>query len=179
MTSHPFFNFICGCVFTLFLVALFPQNQKNQQTESSEIPRAESLKITGEIRTRSSSSDRSAILTREDNGHYWTYAEIDGVPIKFLADTGASVVALTWRDASLLRLKPETRDFKWLIRTANGETLGASVMIDHIRIGKVEIENVEAMIMQEGLMDTSLLGISFLEKLDSYEFNGERMLIRQ
>jgi aspartyl protease family protein len=121
----------------------------------------------------------SAMLRREDDGHYWARADIDGTSIKLLVDTGASIVALTWNDAQRLRLKPEELDFRWAINTANGETKGASVLIPTIRIGNVEIEDVEAMVLKDGLLENSLLGMSFLGKLYSYEFKQNQLIIRQ
>ncbi|MEO0882112.1 MAG: TIGR02281 family clan AA aspartic protease [Pseudomonadota bacterium] len=121
----------------------------------------------------------AAYISREDNGQYWTNASVEGTSVKFLVDTGASIVALTYRDAQRLRLKPKELDFRWSIRTANGETFGASVMLDSIRIGNVEIENVEAMVLQDGLLDHSLLGMSFLGELYSYEFKGDTLIIRK
>ncbi len=122
---------------------------------------------------------KSAMLRREEDGHYWARADIDGTSIKLLVDTGASIVALTWRDAQRLRLDPDELDFKWAINTANGETLGASVLIPSIRVGNVEIEDVEAMVLQDGLLESSLLGMSFLGKLYSYEFKQNQLIIRQ
>jgi len=121
----------------------------------------------------------SALLRREEDGHYWARADIGGTSIKLLVDTGASVVAITWRDAQRLRLKPEELDFVWAINTANGETYGASVLLPSIRIGDVDIENVEAMVFQDGLLENSLLGMSFLGKLYSYEFKQSSLIIRK
>ena len=95
-----------------------------------------------------------------------------------MVDTGASVVVLTYEDAKRLRLKPESLNYKWKISTAGGETKGASVLLKSIRFGGVEIENVEAMILREGL-EQNLLGMSFLQQLYSYEFRGSQLIIRQ
>ena len=121
--------------------------------------------------------NRSAVLRQEDDGHYWGVADVDGFPVNFMVDTGASVVVLTFRDAKRMRLKPEELDYKWKISTAGGETRGASVLLESIRIGGVEIENVEAMILRDGL-EQNLLGMSFLGQLYSYEFRGKQMIIR-
>ncbi|MEM7662504.1 MAG: TIGR02281 family clan AA aspartic protease [Pseudomonadota bacterium] len=121
----------------------------------------------------------AAYIFRKEDGHYWSNASVDGTSVEFLVDTGASIVALTWRDAQRLRLKPKELDFRWSIRTANGETFGASVLLDSIRIGNVRIENVEAMVLKDGLLDHSLLGMSFLGELYSYEFKGDTMIIRK
>ena len=75
-------------------------------------------------------------------------------------------------------LKPEILDYTWAIRTAGGETMGASVLIESIKINQVHIRNVEAMVLKTDL-DQSLLGMSFLNQLYSYEFRGDRLIIRQ
>ncbi len=120
----------------------------------------------------------AAVLKREANGHYWAQANVDGTAVKFLVDTGASTVALTYRDAQRLGLKPEDLDYSWSISTAGGETFGASVILGSIKVGGVEVENVEAMILRDGLQQ-SLLGMTFLGELYSYEFRGNNLIIRQ
>ena len=127
---------------------------------------------------QTSSYANAAIINRENDGHYWTRANVDGTEIKFMVDTGASTVALTYRDAQRLGLSPEGLDYTWTIHTAGGETKGASVLLKSIRIGNVEVENVEAMILREGLSQ-SLLGMTFLGELYSYEFKRKQLIIRQ
>lgn len=122
---------------------------------------------------------RSAVLTRRNDGHYWGRALVNNkATVEFMVDTGASVVALNYRDAQKMGLKPDTLDYTWTIRTAGGDTLGASVLIDSIKINQVHVKNVEAMVLKTDL-EQSLLGMSFLSQLYSYEFRGERMIIRQ
>lgn len=121
---------------------------------------------------------KAAILRQKPDSHYWGQADVDGYPVNFMVDTGASVVVLTFEDAKRMRLKPETLEYTWKISTAGGETKGASVLLESIRFGAVEIENVEAMILREGL-EQNLLGMSFLEQLYSYEFRGKQLIIRQ
>lgn len=120
----------------------------------------------------------AAIIDREPDGHYWTRADVDGTAVKFMVDTGASTVAITYRDAQRIGLKPEELDFKWEIRTAGGIVHGAAVTLEKIRIGQVEVENVEGMVLREGL-DQSLLGMTFLGELYSYEFRKSQLLIRR
>ena len=95
-----------------------------------------------------------------------------------MVDTGASVVALTYKDAQKMGLRPENLNYQWEIRTAGGITMGASVRIDSIQINQVHVRNVDAMVLRNDL-DQSLLGMSFLRELYSYEFRGDRMIIKQ
>ncbi|MBA4339468.1 TIGR02281 family clan AA aspartic protease [Hyphomonas sp.] len=125
-----------------------------------------------------SAGSRAAFIDREDDGHFWTRADVSGTQVKFMVDTGASIVALTYFDAQRLGLKPEELDFDSEIRTAGGITYGAPVTLESIRVGKVEIENVNAVILRTEL-EQSLLGMTFLGELHSYEVRQGQMIIRQ
>lgn len=135
--------------------------------------------MTVDTQTPSTSGRRTATITAKDDGHYWTRALVNRkASIEFMVDTGASVIALTQADARKMGLKPERLDYKWEIRTAGGITKGASVIIESIKINQVHIKNVEAMVLDSDL-EQSLLGMSFLRELYSYEVRGDRMIIRQ
>ncbi|MCI4643566.1 MAG: TIGR02281 family clan AA aspartic protease [Hyphomonadaceae bacterium] len=123
-------------------------------------------------------SANSAQLRLENDGHYWASANVDGAHVRFMVDTGASTVALTYNDAQRIGLSPDELDYRWTIRTAGGEVKGASVLLNSIQIGRVEVENVEAMILRDGL-NQSLLGMSFLSELESYEFRRGKLILRQ
>lgn len=120
----------------------------------------------------------ATILKRGYDGHFHARAEVNGVEVKFLVDTGASTVALTLNDAERLGFEPDELDFRWEINTAGGDTKGASVLIKSIRIGQVEVRDVPAMVMNQEL-EQSLLGMTFLSELYSYEFRKRNLIIRQ
>jgi len=125
------------------------------------------------------SGRRMATISSKADGHYWTRALVNRkASVEFMVDTGASVVALTYKDAQKMGLKPDTLDYKWEIRTAGGITKGASVKIESIQINQVHVKNVDAMVLRTDLTQ-SLLGMSFLRELYSYEFRGNRMIIQQ
>jgi len=121
---------------------------------------------------------RAAFIDRETDGHFWTNADVSGTQVRFMVDTGASIVALTYFDAQRLGLKPEELNFDAEIRTAGGSVLGAYVTLSSIRIGEVEVENVHAVILRTEL-GQSLLGMSFLGELQAYEVRRGQMIIRQ
>lgn len=122
---------------------------------------------------------RMATIRSRPDGHYWARALVNKkTSVEFMVDTGASIVALTYKDAQKMGLRPDKLDYKWEIRTAGGVTMGASVKIDSIQINQVRVKNVDAMVLRTDL-EQSLLGMSFLRELYSYEFRGDRMLIRQ
>lgn len=135
--------------------------------------------LTVDIPQQTTSARRMATISARPDGHYWTRALVNKkASVEFMVDTGASVVALTFKDAQKMGLRPETLDYKWEIRTAGGITKGASVKIDSIQINQVHVRNVDAMVLRTDLSQ-SLLGMSFLRELYSYEFRGNRMIIQQ
>ena len=74
--------------------------------------------------------------------------------------------------------KIEDLDFKYEVRTAGGMTQGAYILIDEVVIGNVKVKDVDALVIETGL-ETSLLGMSFLKKLSSFEFRKNSLIIRQ
>ncbi|MEO0467005.1 MAG: TIGR02281 family clan AA aspartic protease [Pseudomonadota bacterium] len=123
-------------------------------------------------------SATAAMLKLENDGHYWASAAVDGTAVRFMVDTGASTVALTYNDAQRIGIRLAPEDFRWTINTAGGEVMGASVRLDEISIGRVTVRNVEAMVLREGLTQ-SLLGMTFLSQLESYEFRRGHLIMRQ
>ncbi len=110
-------------------------------------------------------------------GHFWVNATIDGVKVRFVVDTGATTVTLRPDDALRLGLNPASLDFSEVYRTANGIVRGAPVTLRSVRIGELRRENVRATV-SEAQMSVSLLGMSFLSRLRSYEFKDNRLIMR-
>jgi aspartyl protease family protein len=111
----------------------------------------------------------NARLSMSGNGHFMTKAEVNGRSIRVMVDTGASTVALSHEDARKAGFRPDDLDFDAPVSTANGVVKAARVKIDRIEVGSIMVENVEGMVLPEGALSGSLLGMSFLRRLDSYE----------
>lgn len=111
-------------------------------------------------------------------GHYVVHPTIDNYRIKMLVDTGASLVALTARDARALGIQLSSADYKMSLSTANGTVKGARVNLREVRLGSILVRNVEAVVLPEGALSMSLLGTSFLGKLRGYEVQTGRMVLR-
>ncbi|GAB5456406.1 MAG: hypothetical protein Hens2KO_26350 [Henriciella sp.] len=165
------------------MISLYLEPKTNSQIEAaqaaseSEPPNVATLAV--DMPDTSTSGRRTTTIAVRPDGHYWTRALVNKkASVEFMVDTGASVVALTYKDAQKMGLRPESLDYKWEIRTAGGITKGASVRIDSIQINQVHVRNVDAMVLRKDL-DQSLLGMSFLRELYSYEFRGDRMIIKQ
>jgi aspartyl protease family protein len=108
----------------------------------------------------------SLVLRAGPDGDVWVEAAIDGVPIRMAFDTGASMVSLTQDDAVRAGIAGSLR-YTMAFATANGRSYGAPVTLREVRIGELEIDDVPAVVMQN--LSISLLGQSFLNRLDSYQ----------
>jgi aspartyl protease family protein len=165
-------------ILTAFALALLVAFVVVPQVEKDTAPPPPALLAAATPEPAIQAQGRAAFIDRETDGHFWTNADVSGTQVRFMVDTGASIVALTYFDAQRLGLKPEELNFDAEIRTAGGSVLGAYVTLDSIRIGEVEVEKVSAVILRTEL-GQSLLGMSFLGELQAYEVRRGQMIIRQ
>lgn len=121
---------------------------------------------------------RTASLRKEGDGHFWATAYVNGMPVKFLVDTGASLVALNERDARRIGLDPDKLEQNARVRTAGGEVKAATAMIDKIEIDGVTVKLVQAVVIDKGL-EHSLLGMSFLNRLAGWDVTSTAIVLRQ
>lgn len=116
-------------------------------------------------------------LKADARGHFLVPAKVNGQPVRFLIDSGASHVVLSAADAKRLGLTPKDRDFTDIYRTPGGIIRAAPVTLAEVRIGALVMRDVRASV--SGLdMDVSLLGASFLARLRGYEVNRDRLTLR-
>ena len=121
---------------------------------------------------------RSVELARSYGGDFDVTAQINGARVAMILDTGASSVVLTREDARAAGLPLEVLAYTAVIETANGRTHAAPVRLDRIAIGGLVERSVDALVAQPGQLKTSLLGMSFLNRLQSWEVRGDRLLLR-
>jgi len=111
------------------------------------------------------------------SGHFLVVAEVDGQAITFLVDTGSTDVVLTPRDARRLGMDPDKLAYTRRYLTANGEVRGAPVRLGRVRLGPIDLADVRASV-NEKPMPHSLLGMTFLNRLDGYEVSRDRLTLR-
>ena len=121
---------------------------------------------------------RTVEIVRGRTGDFQVAAQINGVRISLVLDTGASAVVLTQEAAKAVGLPLEVLIYDVNVDTANGRTRAASVTLDRIGVGSIVERSVPALIAQPGQLRTSLLGMSFLGRLESWEVRGEKLLMR-
>ncbi|WP_375461606.1 TIGR02281 family clan AA aspartic protease [uncultured Enterovirga sp.] len=118
-------------------------------------------------------------VTRGRDGSFTVPAEINDRPSSFVFDTGATAVLLTSETAQALGFKSEALRFRIPILTANGRALAAPVTLDRLSIGgTIRLSRVPALISAPGLLHQNLLGQTVLDRLESYEVRGNRLVLR-
>ena len=116
------------------------------------------------------------ILTADVQGHFLTTGNINGTSVRFLVDTGASMISLGATDARRIGLD-FNRGQKALTNTANGQAVVSKVQLDTVRISGVTLHNVDALIHQTD-MPVALLGMSFLNRMEMQR-DGSTMTLKK
>lgn len=114
-------------------------------------------------------------LDRSQDGHFYADLDVNYGKVRFLVDTGASMVALTGEDAQKLGLTWNDVELQTIARGASGDVRGKMVMLDKMQIGNLQATNVRAAIIPVGL-DVSLLGQSFLARVSSVNIQNDKMV---
>jgi aspartyl protease family protein len=117
-------------------------------------------------------------IARGRAGEFGISAQINGARIPMALDTGASAVVLTQDAAKAAGLPLEVLNYDINVDTANGRTRAASVTLDRVGIGGIVERSVPALIAQPGQLRTNLLGMSFLNRLESWEVRGDKLIMR-
>ena len=113
---------------------------------------------------------------RDRTGHFVVTADVEGVPVRFLVDTGATTIALSAEDARRVGIDPDRLSFTLPISTANGMGLAAPVRLESVSIGGIERRSLDATVAQPGMLSGSLLGMNFLGSLAAFEIRGDRLV---
>jgi aspartyl protease family protein len=118
-------------------------------------------------------------LKADRNGHYSTRIEANNQPLDALVDTGATTVVLRFEDARSLGLVFPGDRFDIGIRTANGEGRAKSVKLRSVTVGTITVRDVDAIVLEHGLLSTNLLGMSFLKRLARFEVQRDQLVLEE
>ena len=132
----------------------------------------------GQHAVGSASADGSGktILTADGQGHYFTTGTVNGVSVRFIVDTGATMISLGATDAKRIGIDA-SRGMKGLTNTANGQAVVSKVQLDTVRVGDITLHNVDAVVHQTE-MPMALLGMSFLNRLEIQQ-DGTTMTLKK
>jgi len=120
-----------------------------------------------------------AELRRAWDGHYRAEAEVNGVKLKLMVDTGASMVLIPFEQVAEIGIDPDSLDFSMPVTTANGRSTVAPIRLSSIKIGPIVVFDVPAAVTRPGRLKIGLLGMSFLDRLEETTFRGDRLILRQ
>jgi aspartyl protease family protein len=135
--------------------------------------------VTGKVSSDSGSTlAQTTDIDRGRDGSFSVVGLVNGSRIAFVLDTGASAVILTQDAAKAARLPLDDLIYSVDIETANGPTHAAPITLDWLSVGSITERSVSALVAQPGQLNTSLLGMSFLNRLESWEVRGDRLVMR-
>lgn len=122
---------------------------------------------------------RKVRIAAAPDGHFNAEFRLNGRGVDALVDTGATLVAMNRSTARRVGIKVMPADFKYTVKTANGETRAAGAIIDRLQIGRIAVENVEAVVLDDDALDGTLIGVSFLKRLAKYQVENGALLLVQ
>ncbi len=116
------------------------------------------------------------VLRADASGHFIVTAEVNGTPIKFVVDTGATDIMISADDAERAGFRPHQLNFTKKYRSANGIVRGAPVRLRSLRVGQIEMYDVEASVNEVDI-GISLLGMGFLSRLEGYQVKKGKLVM--
>jgi len=127
------------------------------------------------LRKRAAPPARAVQVPRGQSGEFALVARINGITAPMVIDTGATSVVLTYETAKAAGLPLELLDYDVDVETASGHTRAARLTLDRLAVGKLVERSVPALVVPHGQMKTNLLGMSFLDRLESWEVHPDRL----
>ena len=124
------------------------------------------------------STPGEVVVSRRMDGSFVVNGQVNEKPARFIFDTGASTVVLTSESAKAFGLDPSKLNFVMPVATANGRTFAAPVVLDRVAVGSIVQQRVRALVTKPGVLHENLLGMTFLERLASYEVRSNRLFLR-
>ena len=132
-----------------------------------------------QITSRSNEGRETVVRIRKRfDGHFVARTKVNTVPLDLIVDTGATVVVLKPSDALLVGIRVNNLKYDVPVQTANGVAYAARVRLRKVAVGPLAAYKVEAFVVREGTLRRSLLGLSFLNRLRSYEVSGDYLSLR-
>lgn len=116
-------------------------------------------------------------ISRGQGGEFALKARINGVAAPMVIDTGATSVVLTWETAKAIGLPIDMLEYNVELETAGGVTKAARLTLDRLSVGQLTEKSVPALVVPRGHMKTNLLGMSFLDRLESWGVRSDKLML--
>jgi clan AA aspartic protease (TIGR02281 family) len=144
--------------------------------DSDQLARASS-RVSHIFRTQTASPAPAVQIQRGQGGEFALRAKINGVVAPMVIDTGATSVVLTWETAKAIGLPLEMLEYDVDLETAGGHTKAARLTLERLSVGHLVEKSVPALVVQRGQMKTNLLGMSFLDRLESWGVRADKLML--
>lgn len=122
---------------------------------------------------------RKVMVRSDSRGHFVAEFKLNGRATKAMVDTGATLVALNRSTARRIGIPLSNTDFKYDVQTANGTTKAASATIGRMQIGRISVEDIEALVLEDKALDSVLVGMSFLNRLSKFQVESGALVLQQ
>ncbi len=136
------------------------------------------MRVMGELspgEPQTSANGNSVRIMRGLSGAFSVNVQVNDTQVPMIFDTGASAVVISFKDARAIGVNVDALRFTVPVKTANGTGKAAQIRLREVRIGGIIRQNIRGFVAEDGALETSLLGMSFLETLSSYAVNKEAL----
>lgn len=151
-----------------------PQSTPAAQEVGSSTARPAAYVASPQVQGEGAASEM--VLRADANGHFIVTAEVNGTPIRFVVDTGATDIIISADDAERAGFRPHQLNFTRKYQSANGIVRGAPVRLRSLRVGQIEMYDVEASVNEVNI-GISLLGMGFLSRLEGYQVENGKLVM--
>jgi aspartyl protease family protein len=145
------------------------------RAELAEIP--QKVKLAFNVGTPVQVGDRTLVVPQGEDGAYVVDGLVNGQRVRFMVDTGATETVLSPDDARRLGIPVDTLNYGYEAETANGKGYSAAYDATSLAVGPITLESFRVMV-NKAPMSGSLLGMSFLKRLDAFEFRDRRLILK-
>ena len=122
---------------------------------------------------------RKFVVEADARGHFTSQFKLNGRQVDGMIDTGATLVAINTSTARRIGLSLNPSDFTHEVSTANGTIKAAVVTVDRLQIGNIQLDDVQTVVLDDKALQTNLIGMSFLTRLQKYQVENGALLLVQ
>jgi aspartyl protease family protein len=122
-------------------------------------------------------SGEAISLRRQDDGHYWLMVDVNGKPVRFMIDSGATTTAINATTASEVGVEIDTSGYPIILSTANGRVAAKRGVVGLVSIGPHRIENHQV-VVSDSFGDVNVLGMNFLDSMQSWKVEADTMVLQ-
>ncbi len=120
---------------------------------------------------------KETVVSMRADGHFWVEAQLNGGPVQFLIDTGATYTGISRRVAERVGIQPDPDDRGMILETANGAIVARRGTADVLRFGGIEANALTVAIGPDSEVDTNVIGMNLLSQLAAWRVEGNKLIL--